>query len=59
MTSYLEYTGTTQAVESVDIRARVKGFLEERQFKEGSDVKKDQLLLTIDEEPFRVQLELA
>ena len=59
MTSYLEYTGTTQAVESVDIRARVKGFLKERHFKEGSDVKKGQLLLTIDEEPFRVQLELA
>ena len=59
VTSYLEYTGTTQAVESVDIRARVKGFLKERHFKEGSDVKKGQLLLTIDEEPFRVQLELA
>ncbi len=59
VTSYLEYTGMTQAVESVDIRARVKGFLKERHFKEGSDVEKGQLLLTIDEEPFRVQLELA
>lgn len=59
VTSYLEYTGTTQAVESIDIRARVRGFLEERHFKEGADVKKGQLLLTIDEEPFRVQLDLA
>jgi RND family efflux transporter MFP subunit len=59
VTNYIEVTGTTQPVLSVDIRARVKGFLQERHFKEGSIVKKDDLLLVIDEVPFRVQLDQA
>ena len=59
VTNYIEVTGTTQPVQSVDIRARVKGFLKERRFKEGSIVEKGQLLLVIDEVPFRVQLEQA
>ncbi len=59
VTSYLEYTGATKAVESVDLRARVKGFLKERLFEEGSDVKAGQLLLVIDEEPFHVRVEQA
>lgn len=59
VTNYFETTGTAQPVLSVDIRARVKGFLKERHFKEGSAVKKGQLLLVIDEEPFRVQLDQA
>jgi RND family efflux transporter MFP subunit len=57
--NYIEVTGTMQPVLSVDIRARVKGFLKERHFKEGSIVKKDQLLLVIDEVPFQVQLDQA
>lgn len=32
---YLEFTGTTDAVETVEIRARVKGYLEEVKFEEG------------------------
>lgn len=59
VTSYLEYTGATRAIESVDLRARVKGFLKERLFEEGSDVKAGQLLLVIDEEPFRVKVDQA
>ncbi|WP_422931622.1 efflux RND transporter periplasmic adaptor subunit [Singulisphaera sp. PoT] len=59
VTNYLEYTGTTQAVERVDLRARVKGFLKEKLFQDGSDVKAGQLLMVIDEEPFQVQLEQA
>ena len=59
VTDYLEATGTTQPVLSVDIRARVRGFLKERHFKEGSVVKKGQLLLVIDEEPFRLALDQA
>ena len=31
---YLEFTGTTEAVETVEIRARVKGFLEKIEFEE-------------------------
>jgi RND family efflux transporter MFP subunit len=59
VTNYIEVTGTTQPVLSVDIRARVKGFLKERHFKEGSIVEKGQLLLVIDEVPFQVQLDQA
>lgn len=59
VTEYLEFTGTTQPVESVEIRARVRGFLKERLFTEGALVKKGDLLLVIDEEPFQIQLESA
>ena len=57
VTSYLEYTGTTQAYEKVDLRARVKGFLKERKFRGGEVVKAGQLLAVIDEEPFRVRVD--
>jgi membrane fusion protein (multidrug efflux system) len=59
VTNYFAATGTVQPVMSVDIRARVRGFLKERHFKEGAIVKKGELLLVIDEEPFRVALEQA
>jgi membrane fusion protein (multidrug efflux system) len=39
------------------IRARVRGFLVERHFTEGTHVKKGQLLLVIDEEPYKITLQ--
>ncbi|WP_422924767.1 efflux RND transporter periplasmic adaptor subunit [Singulisphaera sp. PoT] len=51
--------GTTRALEDVTIRARVRGFLRERHFQEGTLVKKGQLLLVIDEEPYQVALKSA
>ncbi len=51
--------GTTRALEDVAIRARVRGFLSERHFAEGSFVKKGQLLLVIEEEPYEVALQSA
>jgi len=51
--------GTTRALENVTIRARVRGFLTERHFAEGALVKKGQLLLVIDEEPYQVALHAA
>lgn len=59
VTEYLEFTGMTQPMETVEIRARVKGFLKERHFVEGGEVKEGELLLVIDEEPFQIQLEAA
>src|SRR6516165_7045747 len=50
---------TARALEDVTIRARVRGFLTERHFEEGSLVRKGQLLLVIDEEPYRVALRSA
>jgi RND family efflux transporter MFP subunit len=59
VTHYKEYTGTTEALESVDIRARVEGVLEKIHFAPGSEVVKGDLLFTIDEKPFRARLEEA
>jgi membrane fusion protein (multidrug efflux system) len=54
-----EPNGTTRALEQVELRARVRGFLMERHFNEGSFVKKGQLLLVIEEAPYKVALESA
>jgi membrane fusion protein (multidrug efflux system) len=43
-----EYVGNVQAYSSVEITARVEGVLEKRHFTEGTDVRKGQLLYTID-----------
>jgi RND family efflux transporter MFP subunit len=59
VTEYLEMSGMTQPMETVEIRARVKGFLKEKHFIEGAEVKQGQLLLVIDEEPFQIQLDAA
>lgn len=45
---FFDYVGTTESIHKVDIRARVKGYLEERHFQEGDVVKKDQLLYVIE-----------
>lgn len=54
-----EYIGVTKSIASVDIRARVAGFLTKMDFVEGSPVKKGQLLFVIDPRPFVAKLELA
>lgn len=51
-----EYTARLEAVESVDIRARVSGYLEKISFKEGSLVQKGDLLFNIDPRPFQAEL---
>ena len=56
---YLDYVGTTAAVRSVDLRARVEGFLQKRAFTEGADVKEGDLLFVIDPSPFQAALEQA
>ena len=45
---YVEFVGQTKGAEDIDIRARVDGFLESIDFKEGSEVKQGALLYTID-----------
>jgi len=54
-----EFTGTTEAVEMVDIRARVEGFLISIDFEEGTAVKKGDLLFQIDPRPFQATLAQA
>jgi membrane fusion protein (multidrug efflux system) len=54
---FFEFVAKTRAKESVALRARVTGFLESRDFQEGGDVEKDQVLFRI--EPERYQASLA
>lgn len=55
---YVEYTGRTAAKDSVDIKARVTGFLLDKElFTEGHAVTKGQELFLIDPEPYIAQLE--
>jgi len=54
-----EYTGRFDAVEFVEIRARVSGYLTEIAFKDGQDVKKGDKLFSIDARPFERALEQA
>lgn len=51
-----EYIGQISAVESVDVRARVAGFLLEKKFDEGRRVKKGDLLFVIDPKTFQEDL---
>src|SRR5690242_20904778 len=50
---YDEYVGRFVAVDSVEIRARVSGYLDKIHFTDGQLVKKGELLFTIDKRPFQ------
>ncbi|NDV19905.1 efflux RND transporter periplasmic adaptor subunit [Pseudodesulfovibrio sp. JC047] len=54
-----EFVGQISAVETVDVRARVAGFLIQRNFEEGGSVKKGDLLFVIDPKPFEEDLKQA
>ena len=56
---YEDFIGTTDAVDKVDIRARVSGYLVKVAFKDGEYVAKDQLLYQIDPRPFEADLKQA
>jgi RND family efflux transporter MFP subunit len=55
----LEATGTVTGVETVEVRARVQGFISEIHFRAGSIVRAGDLLFTIDPRPFRARLAQA
>lgn len=59
ITRFLEYTGTTEAREEVELRARVTGFLDRINFKPGAAVKKDDLLFVIDPRVYQAQAQQA
>jgi membrane fusion protein, multidrug efflux system len=59
VTEWDEYTGRIEAVESVDIRPRVSGYITEIPFKAGSLVKKNDLLFVIDRRPYKADLDQA
>lgn len=59
VTIWDEYWGRFEAVESVEVRARVSGFIDKIHFKDGQLVKAGDLLFTIDPRPFRIAVESA
>ncbi len=59
VTRYLEETGTTEAVNRVDIRARVEGFLDKVEFDAGVEVQQGDLLYIIEQRPFLARVSAA
>src|SRR5580704_7576336 len=59
LADYAEFTGQTAAVKSVDVRARVWGFLQSVNFTEGALVKKGDLLFQIDPRPYQALVNQA
>jgi RND family efflux transporter MFP subunit len=57
VTDYADFTGRTAAVDSVEVRARVWGYLDKVNFKEGALVKKGEVLFEIDPRLYRADLE--
>src|SRR5215216_5732698 len=54
-----EYIGRLESPETVEIRARVSGYLDKVHFKEGKEVKKGDLLFTIDPRPYQAEFDHA
>jgi len=59
VTEYDDFTGRTEAVDSVDVRARVSGYLVKMAFKEGDEVKKGDLLFEVDPRPYQADYDKA
>jgi membrane fusion protein (multidrug efflux system) len=57
MTKQAEFVGRAEALEKVDLRARVQGFLGPRLFKDGDDVNEGQIVFTIEKEPFEAAVD--
>jgi multidrug efflux system membrane fusion protein len=59
VTEFVDFTGRTEAPYSVDIKARVTGYLVKMPFVEGTEVKTGDLLFEVDPRPYQAQLDNA
>jgi multidrug efflux system membrane fusion protein len=59
VTLYMEVTGSTAPVNRVDLVARVQGFLDQVTYKDGAAVNKGDLLFQIDQQDFKIALQIA
>jgi RND family efflux transporter MFP subunit len=59
VTDYLELNGNTQAINTIQLRARVEGYLDAVYFRDGDVVKKDQLLFLIQQNTYFAMLQQA
>src|ERR1700674_4056096 len=59
ITKWDEYTGRFAAVETVEVRARVSGFIDSIHFNEGQMVQKGEMLFVIDRRPYQLAVAQA
>ena len=59
ITDWDEFTGRFQAVESVEVRPRASGYIDQVLFREGQLVKKDDVLFVIDRRPYQADYDRA
>ncbi len=53
------YLAQTESSQIVEIRSRIRGFLNERHFREGGIVERDEILFTVDPKPYEAAMEVA
>jgi RND family efflux transporter MFP subunit len=56
---YLEFTGNTQSIATVEIRARIQGFLQKVNFEEGANVERGDVLFQIEPDEYRARVNRA
>jgi RND family efflux transporter MFP subunit len=59
ISSFLEFTGTTEAVNSIEIRARIPGYLQNINFIGNTDVNKGDVLFTIEPDSYKAKRDRA
>ena len=59
VTDWAEFTGRFEAVDHVELRPRVSGYIESVRFREGAEVKKGDVLFVIDPRPYKAALDRA
>jgi RND family efflux transporter MFP subunit len=59
ITEWDEYTGRFEAVQTVEVRPRVAGFIDRIHFRDGQTVKQGDLLFTIDPRPYQLSVDAA
>lgn len=59
VTDFQIFTARTQAVQSVEVRARVTGYLTKIEFTDGEEVKENAVLFQIDDRPYKASLDEA
>ncbi len=57
ITEWYEFTGRFEATDSVEVRARVSGYVDKIGFEDGQTVEQDQLLFVIDRRPYEARVE--
>jgi membrane fusion protein, multidrug efflux system len=53
------FNGRVEAIDKVDLRARITGFLEQRHFTEGQEVKRGDLLFSIEQQQYEAEVQVA